>query len=246
MSPLAVALTALTVMAATACDVFDTSDPGSVSRKNSTQFLRRFDVDSAALPADGTTSTTLSAELAPPDSSTSFAQRRITFTASNGTLVGAVNGAMQITMNVDTARRAVVALKAPRVPGLVQVSASAGDEVINRTLRFVAALPESLDVEPSKFTLKAGLDSTIILTAHLWRSVGAVSEGSRVSFSAKRGSIASETAVFGAPTLSDQAGNVTVRFAAAKADTGSLTILARTTAASGSTLEAHTIINVVP
>lgn len=205
----------------------------------------------------GITSLTMSAQIAPADGLTPVeltavvpqaaagSSRTVTFATTVGTLsAGSTNGST-VTVKADSSGRARVLLRS-RSAELALVSASAGSGAVQDTTRFVRALPETILLDASANTVKGSLDSSVMLSAFLRRSIGLVSTGTTVAFSAAREEgTAAGTPIgqFGVPTLSDSTGLVTARFS--PLDTlyrGNIRIIARTLSARGDTVQAATSI----
>ncbi|MBW3570037.1 MAG: hypothetical protein KY467_02915 [Gemmatimonadetes bacterium] len=140
--------------------------------------------------------------------------RSVTFSASSGTFGGGTN---EITVPVDSSGTATALLRAPADPTQAVVRATAGNASLDTVIRFVRALPETVVLSADSFRVPAGAGSTLRVTAALRRSIGTVSPGATVHFSALR---PDGTAIgwFAAETVSNTSGVVTATFTPGETD----------------------------
>jgi hypothetical protein len=160
-----------------------------------------------SLPADGASTALVVAKV---DASATEERRTIAFTTTAGTFVegGIASGAAV----ADETGQAVIGLRAPLEVGVARVRATTGGETRLLELRYVPARPEQVLVEPEKFTLSAGAQNEIRVTAYLRRTPGRVTPGTAVQFRAFIDGTSTEIGQFGVSSLSDAAGAVTVRY----------------------------------
>jgi hypothetical protein len=159
-------------------------------------------------PADGETLVTLAVRV-PPHARGD--DRNVTFTASLGFL-GNDGNVRTVTANADGS--AVTDLRAPVSPGLARIRATVAGVIREDTVRFTAAFPERVVVEPQTFTLQAGATHEIPVAVTLWRSVGMVSAGAQVTLAARRADTGEAIGQFSTPAPSGASGIVSVRFTA--------------------------------
>jgi hypothetical protein len=175
--------------------------------------------------------------------------RAVAFSTTIGTLTAGTTTANTVTVTADASGMASALLRASGA-GLGLVTASTGRGTRQDTVTFVAARPETVELEPAQFTVKGDLSSTVDLTAYLRRRTGSVTPGATVRFSAVRAEgpgSGTSIGIFSVPTPSDTGGRVTARFAPADSVyRGRVTITAQTLGASGDTLQAQTVVTVVP
>jgi len=197
-----------------------------------------------AVPADGASQVTITARI-PADAAP--ANRTIAFTTTAGSFVGADPPGTSIAAQADLEGEAAVTLQSGTQPATARVEASVAGFVRTLTVRFTAALPESIEVDPGTFALAAGPGNTTTVTATLERSGGGVAtQGTEVRFTAATpgGATVGE---FRAVTRSDAEGQATALYTAG--DTvyrGPVTITARVTdPASGATVSGSATLQVV-
>lgn len=194
------ALAALLVAAASACEgnhVTDPNAPGVLALSLSAQ----------QAPADGATVVQVTGTV---DRDTRGDARTLTFTTGGGVFTD--NGKTEVTAAADENGVVRVGLQAPGTAGLVRVRVSAGGAQRVDSVTFTRALPEQLLVDAEKFAVSQGIEHEIKVTAQFRRAVGAVTPGAAVTFHAFRADTQEEIGQFGVPSLSDAAGQVTVRY----------------------------------
>lgn len=205
----------------------------------------RLIVEEKAIPADGSSQTTIHAIL-PRD--TSSTNRSVKFKTSAGMLVSPSGNSApgtEATVLADGDGDAMVQLRSSGVVETARVEAKAGNFARQRKVAFEAALPEAIDVDPGTFSLEAGVDHEITVTAHLLRSVGVPTQNTPVSYLATDIS-STPVGAFRNPTRSDASGISTVHFTAgATMYRGSLTLTARVQSATGAIIEGHAVIQIV-
>jgi hypothetical protein len=130
----------------------------------------------------------------------------------------------------------VVLLKADTTLRSVLIRASAGSTTIVDSIRFVRALPERISLSSTTFKVVADPAQPITLTATLSRSVGQVTRGAVVQFTATRPD-GTTLGWFGSTTTSNLSGSVTTSYTPGTTNyEGPVTITARTLAADGTML----------
>ena len=193
-----------------------------------------------SIPADGATVTAVVLQV--PEQARAD-RRSVTLVTTAGTL--AETGKGEATVTVDATGTVRLSLIAPAAPGPALLRAGvAGVSGLARTVEitFIPALASTLELEPERFTLKAGLTEEVKVTAFLRRSPGRPSSGACVQF---RATTASGEAIgrFSISPPSDANGVVVVRFSAGTtAYRGPITIIATTPGTSGTDLEARTTV----
>lgn len=231
-------------------DLTDTSDPGASPRtpEPSTPVtppreLAAVLVADTVLPADGASTTIVTASVPPADTVTG---RTVTFSTTLGQLMSAsgVAGGTAVA-TADTGKRARTLLRAARVAGTAVVSASAGRDVIATTVRFANAFPTAVGIDPSGFLLKPDLTENLTITARLSRAVGIPTAGQRVRYVATRLN-GDSVGRFRSATLSDDSGVSSARLSAAAGDTGTVVISVIVDGENRSVLTATTIITIRP
>lgn len=198
----------------------------------------------AAIPADGVSQATITAVI-PADAAA--ANRTIAFTTTAGTFAGASPPGTSVQVPADVDGRAVVVLQSGTRPAEALVQASVAGFVRTVTVRFTAALPESIDVDPGTFALQAGFANTTTVTATLRRSGGGIAtQATEVRFTATNpaGDTVGE---FRAVTPSDAQGQATALYTAGDtAYRGPVTIAARVTdPATGATVTGTATLQIV-
>jgi hypothetical protein len=198
----------------------------------------------AAIPADGVSLVTITAVI-PSDAAP--ANRTIAFTTTAGSFAGTSPPGASIEVPADVDGRAVVFLQSGTQPAEAQVQASVAGFVRTVTVRFVQALPETIEVDPGTFSLEPGFANTTTVTATLRRSGGGVAtQGTEVRFTATTPAGAA-VGEFRAVTPSDAQGQATALYTAG--DTthrGPVTITARVTdPATGATVAGTATLQIV-
>lgn len=198
-----------------------------------------------ALPADGVSRATLTAQI---PANASSGNRTVTFTSTGGTLVGGTagsGGSTSLAVSADVDGRAVAQLQSPTQPGSAQVTAQVSTYLQSLTIAFTGALPDQILVDAGAFSLEAGLDNSTTVTATLRRGSGIASQGTVVEYRA----LTSGGARFGefrSVTTSSSSGTSTALFTAG--DTtfrGTATIFARVTdVPSGTVVEGSATIQI--
>lgn len=197
-----------------------------------------------AIPADGASQATITAQISPDAAP---ANRTIAFSTTAGSFAGASPPGTSITAQADVDGRAVVALQSGTQPATARVEASVGGFVRTLTVRFTAALPETIDVDPGTFALQAGFGNTTTVTATLRRSGGGIAtQGTEVRFTATTPAGAT-VGEFRAVTPSDAQGRATALYTAGDtAYRGPATIAARVTdPATGATVTGTATLEIV-
>ena len=174
------------------------------------------------------------------DSSVAADKRDVKFRTTAGTF----NGQAELTVPADSGRVAATFLRAPADPVLAIVSATAATGTRTGQIRLVRTYPETLTLQPTAFSLQAGVTHSVEITALLHRS-GVPTRGATVSFTA-RDSTGAPRGTFAAAIPSDATGNVTTRYTSPDtAYVGRVTILAATRSASGALLADSVLLQIV-
>ena len=171
--------------------------------------LRAVPVDSilrfaAGIPspeADGATVTTYAVWVSPKMPA---AQRVVSFVTTAGTVIAA-----DVPAGQDDSARADIRSPATVVSG--RLRATVGSFTRELPIAFRAALPDTIVVDPGKFSMKPG--DTVTVTAHLIRSAGTVSRNTFVAFSATD-STGAPAGQFRNALPSDANGNATAIYSA--------------------------------
>jgi hypothetical protein len=142
----------------------------------------------------------------PPGSGVSPSQ--VVFASTAG--VFAQSGTNAVTLATDGSGVASVQLRVPRTVGAAQISAAIDTVVQYRTINFVAAEPDDLEIEPSAFGVKQGAASEVVIRVLLRRTFGLVSPGVFVSFTDTTNG--HRLGTFGIAPPSDDSGIVRVRY----------------------------------
>lgn len=216
------ALAAMLAAAAGACEgdhVTNPNAPGVLALVLSAQ----------QAPADGATVVQVTASV---DRDTRGEARKLTFTTGGGVFTD--NGKNEVTAAADENGVVRVGLQAPGAAGLARVRVSAGAAQRADSVMFTRAFPEQLLVDAEKFAVSQGTKNEIKVTAQLRRAVGAVTPGAAVTFRALRADTQEEIGQLGVATLSDAAGQVTVRYTPGGTPyRGRIRIVATTSGAAG-------------
>lgn len=159
-------------------------------------------------PADGTSLVTLVATVTRRDATR---PAPVTFSTSGGALISSAASAQTVTIGATSADTATVQVRAPRDSALVYVRATAGDVTKKDSIVFTRALPESIQLEPNPFAIQASPSASVVVTAYLRRSVGLVSPGTPLRFSATAPNGA-DPGILGVPSVSDSQGVVTIKY----------------------------------
>jgi hypothetical protein len=152
--------------------------------------------------ADGVSMVELTARI---DTSFRATNSPVTFTATAGTFSGGTGSTTGIPDLVGDAR---ATLKAPTVPGVARLSASAGGLVKSDSIVFRAANPTQIDVVSDDQFLRDSVARKTKITARLKRLRGSVSPGGEIRFSIDPAVQGAELTVKNAPT--DTAGETTL------------------------------------
>ena len=166
--------------------------------------LTDFNVSPDSIPADGSTRAEVSATV--PEAALGGV-RKVTFTSEAGTFAGTASTSQVIA--IDENGLASTHLIASLNPLTVTVKAIAGHTVKSRTIKFTRAFADTILVAPSKFVV--GSEEEIAITASLRRVVGTPSPGAEVTFVALD-TLGRSVGTFGTSSLSNDSGQVTVRF----------------------------------
>lgn len=235
--PTGLALGLLLALAATGCSE---DSPGPVAPDD----VLALAASAAAIPADGASQATITATI-PADAAS--ANRTVAFTTTAGTFQGADAPGTSTQAQADLDGRATVILRSGTRPATAQVEASVAGVVRVLTVRFTAALPETIDVDPGTFSLAAGFGNTTTVTATLRRTGGGVAtEATEVRFAAATPAGAT-VGEFRSVTPSDAQGAATALYTAG--DTthrGPVTVTARVTdPATGATVSGTATLQIV-
>jgi|GEM_PF-2845958 len=198
-----------------------------------------FSADS--LQADGSSTVVVRAAVR---TGTARTPRAITFETTSGAF-GAGATPLTVTVPVDSAGVATALLRAPGEPGLALVRARAGNTGLESSIRFVRAYPESLTLSANSFRVGASAGNSLTITAPLRRSVGRVSPGVTVVFTA---TAPDGTAVgwFAGQTVSDTSGAVVATYTPGSTPyRGPVRIMAHTQGVGGSMIGGEMLIEVV-
>jgi hypothetical protein len=169
--------------------------------------------------------------------------RKVTLTTNLGSFPA--GDGRTVTVVSDRTGTARADLRAPVEAGVARVRAVAAGAIRDDSIRFVAALPERIEVDAPSFTLKAGFANSIAVTVHLIRSVGKVTPGARVEIFGVQpdGTRFGQVSV---ATPSNADGIVTARFTAGDTSyRGPFTLRARLVEPSGSTVTGSTMLQLV-
>jgi hypothetical protein len=141
--------------------------------------LLSIDIAESAI-ADGATLTTVVVRV---DTTIAVDKRAVTLTTSAGSFVGDAH-----TIVPDATGTAIALLQSPNDSTTAMVRAEVNGVVTAAQIVFRRARPERIDLLPGAFTLKAGIDNELTVTAKVRRTVGTPSPGAVVSFAATDGS----------------------------------------------------------
>ncbi|HTD59261.1 MAG TPA: hypothetical protein VK679_01350 [Gemmatimonadaceae bacterium] len=191
---------------------------------SSTAALSSLTVADSTPPADGATLTKVSASL---DNSGYLELGAVTFTATSGGFVplatdsaGTPVPTASLKVGVDSATQSATALlQSPSIPGPATVSASAGQAILQRTITFGTAYPDTILLVPSSLILlsdTAHVDSTsdsvrLTIAGQLVRTLGHVSRGQFVTL-ADADTMGVSRGLFDNATPSDSLGNFVVHY----------------------------------
>ncbi len=139
--------------------------------------LTAFEIAADSVVADDVTTAVVRATLRRESTVT---PRAVTFETTTGVFVS--SNTTTITVPTDTSGTAVALLRASQEPGTAIVRAKAGNAVLQETLRFVTAYPESIVLSADSFRIGASAGKSLKLQANLLRSTGRVSRGATVTF----------------------------------------------------------------
>jgi hypothetical protein len=192
------------------------------------------------VPADGASTITLRAVLSATSTS-----RTVRFGTSAGVLLAATARAdTAISVPADPAGVALVLLEADTALGVALVRASAGATTLVDTVRFVRALPDQISLSADSFRVLPDPARPLMLTATLTRSVGHVTRGAVVEFTATRPD-GTSLGWFGGTTTSSGLGTVSTRYTPGTTSyQGPVIITARTMGASGGMISANMTVEV--
>lgn len=200
----AVAMALLLALSAAGCNALSdaiSEDPGN---------LLVLTVDPESIPADGASTSTLTA-LIPEGSDPS--ERVITFSTSAGTFVdGTTISSSPIDITADVRGVATVQLRSDLTGGTAIVRAEVGSLARKGSVHFVLAGPQQVFVSSDTFVLSVGASETAQVEATLFRTQGVPSVGLPVEWSA-RDSGGAPVGGFTNITLSDESGKATAGYA---------------------------------
>lgn len=216
------AVAPVTLMALVTCTHVETLT------STSSPILESLAAASGALPADGDTTTTVTA-IAKPVPGPSSALTWVLFTSDLGAFVE--NGLDSVREPIDSKGEAIVSLRAPLTAGVAKVQATDGTAEFDTLITFVVAAPDTLLLISSATVLSDTSVTTI--TATLRRSRGIPTLGDTAYFSA-RDSLGNSIGLFGAPSPSDSMGRVNVQYSPGTVGfSGTVTITASTAGPTG-------------
>jgi len=133
-------------------------------------------------PADGATIFQVTATVAPGLAGT---DRQVTFTTTRGTFpLSTPPNQQTITATADAGNRVTVDLKAGTEVDTAVIRATVAGVTAETRVRFVPALPDFIVLKLDSVTLKADNMAKVHLVAELHRSLGHVTRGTVVQFSA--------------------------------------------------------------
>ncbi|HSK77387.1 MAG TPA: hypothetical protein VLQ45_13120 [Thermoanaerobaculia bacterium] len=133
-------------------------------------------------PADGATILQVTATVA---SGLAGTDRQVTFTTTRGTFpLSNPPNQQTIQATADASNRATVDLKAGTELDTAVIRATVAGVTAETRVRFVPALPDFIVLKPDSLTLKADNTAKVHLVAELRRSLGHVTRGTVVQFSA--------------------------------------------------------------
>ena len=142
-------------------------------------------VTSQAMPADGISKVTITAQL---DPRTDADKRGVTFTTTNGVLVSGAREAMSMTVQADATGKAAVELRSPITPGSADIEVRAASVIRTTSVAFlILARSELFDVTVSRDSIPADGFSTSVITAFL-RRIGTLQQRA-VKFETSAGSL---------------------------------------------------------
>ncbi len=152
---------------------FDPLDPADIIQLSAS---------AAEAPADGATILQITAMVAPGLAGT---DRQVTLTTTRGTFPLSTPPDQQtIQATADAGNRATVDLKAGTEVDTAVIRATVAGVTGETRVRFVPALPDFIVLKPDSVTLKADNTAKVHLVAELHRSLGHVTRGTVVQFSA--------------------------------------------------------------
>ena len=132
-----------------------------------------------SLPADGDTTVTLQARI-PPRANADH--RLVTFATTAGSFLP--DGQMTIHVTADADGAALARLRAPSTVSSAIVTAEVGGFVRTGTVDFVWAPPDTIEIDPGTFSLRASVNVSSTVTAILRRNHGTTTVGTIVHFTA--------------------------------------------------------------
>ena len=146
------------------------------------------------------------------DTTLAVDKRKVALTTTAGTFVGDASALIP-----DDVGMVVAFLHAPSDSTVALVRATVNGSATSGEIVFHRAQPETIDLVPAQFALKAGIGNEMSVVATLHRRVGSPSPGARVTFSATDASAAHNPVGLFIPAsaLTDAAGTVTARFTTA-------------------------------
>lgn len=168
----------LMVLLAAGCEYHNPDDYLSILDYSPDKVLNLF-IGSGTIPADGASTVKVDARI---PSNADKEKRSVKLTTSAGTWEK--NNSVEITITADAEGLASANLKSSLVPGTALIQGTIVEIVQEKKVKFEPAYPESLEVAPGCFALKASLLGSTTVTVHLKREVGIPSLETVVNFSA--------------------------------------------------------------
>jgi len=161
--------------------------------------------------------------------------------AASGTLIGASQGTLTLPLaGGDTVR---ARWQAPLSTGFGYLVAKVGSIlVLQDSVVFVAAGPDSVEVDPAAPAVKGTADAEVTVNVHLRRTVGTPSLGTRVTVTADTAGVAFGRVL--STTPSDAAGLVTARFAPGETTYRRTVTITATVTVGGSTHTGSTVVTI--
>lgn len=220
---------------------------GNTTLQDSVRFYRApadllsFTVSADSLQADSASTLVVRATVR---GGTARTPRSVTFQTTSGTFDGDQTPE-SVTVSVDSAGTATALLRAPIRTGDALVRALAGNALLERTVRFVRAWPESIVLNADSFRVGGSSGKTLVIRATLRRSVGKVTPGATVMFTAVD-SAGTAIGWFAGETVSDTSGVAQATFTPGTTPyRGPVRIMAHTRGATGTMLGAEMRIEVI-
>lgn len=154
----------------------------------------------------------------------------VVVSTSLGSLLG---GNPTVTISADARGKALAKLRAPNDTGTALLTLTSGGITTYKSIQFVPALPDAVQLTASSFELKAGNANVVTLNAVLSRALGIPSPGVTLSFSADTlGGTSGNFGQFSTQHLSATTPTATTRFTAGATSFHGIVVL-RVTARAG-------------